>query len=139
MVTITTEDGCRDRQYSLLSRFWELEAGGSCGPLGFRGYRPLSVGLGVAAQEPETATSPALDHTGVDRPYQAQDMRIGLSLRTKLAQGLLTRRRPGREGRPLVRLLAGLDLAGVQRTICRARSAPPTTSPRSCTATRLDL
>src|SRR6478736_8724404 len=26
VVTITTEDGCRDRQYSLLSRFWELEA-----------------------------------------------------------------------------------------------------------------
>jgi len=90
VVTITTEDGCRDRQYSLLSRFWELEAGSSCGTLGFRGYRPLSVGLGVAAREPETATSPAPNHTGVDRPYQAQDMRIGLSLRTKLAQGLLT-------------------------------------------------
>jgi len=44
----------------------------------------------VAAHDPETATSPAPDHTGVDRPYQAQDMRIGLSLRTKLAQGLLT-------------------------------------------------
>jgi len=90
VVTITTEDGCRDRQYSQLSRFWELEAGSSCGTLGFRGYRPLSVGLGVAAQDPETATSPAPNHTGVDRPYQAQDMRIGLSLRTKLAQGLLT-------------------------------------------------
>ncbi|MDM0037099.1 phospholipase A [Variovorax sp. J22P271] len=90
VVTIATQDGCRDRQYSLLSRFWELEAGSSCGTLGFRGYRPLSVGLGVAAREPETATSPAPNHTGVDRPYQAQDMRIGLSLRTKLAQGLLT-------------------------------------------------
>jgi len=90
VVTIATEDGCRDRQYSQLSRFWELEAGSSCGTLGFRGYRPLSVGLGVAARDPETATSPPPNHTGVDRPYQAQDMRIGLSLRTKLAQGLLT-------------------------------------------------
>ena len=90
VVTIATEDGCRDRQYSQLSRFWELEAGSSCGTLGFRGYRPLSVGFGVAARDPETATSPAPNHTGVDRPYQAQDMRIGLSLRTKLAQGLLT-------------------------------------------------
>ncbi|MDM0012217.1 phospholipase A [Variovorax sp. J22P168] len=90
VVTITSEDGCRDRQYSHLSRFWELEEGSSCGTFGFRGYRPLSVGLGVAANEPETPTSPAPNHTGEDRPYQAQDMRIGLSLRTKLAQGILT-------------------------------------------------
>jgi len=90
VITLTSEDGCRDRQYSPLSRFWELEAGSNCGTFGFRGYRPLSVGIGVAAQAPETATSPAPNHTGVDRPYQAQDMRIGLSLRTKLAQGLLT-------------------------------------------------
>ena len=90
VITLTTEDGCRDRQYSPLSRFWELEAGSNCGTLGFRGYRPLSVAVGVAARDPETPTSPAPDHTGVDRPYQAQDMRIGLSLRTKLAQGLLT-------------------------------------------------
>ncbi|MDM0019638.1 phospholipase A [Variovorax saccharolyticus] len=90
VVTVATEDGCRDRQYSPLSRFWELEAGSNCGTLGFRGYRPLSVGIGVAANDPETATSPAIGRTGVDRPYQAQDMRIGLSLRTKLAQGLLT-------------------------------------------------
>jgi phospholipase A1 len=90
VVTIATEDGCRDRQYSHLSRFWELEAGSSCGTFGFRGYRPLSVGLGVAAHDPETATSPAPGRTGVDRPYQAQDMRIGLSVRTKLAQGILT-------------------------------------------------
>jgi len=90
VITLTTEDGCRDRQYSPLSRFWELEAGSNCGTLGFRGYRPLSVAIGVAARAPETPTSPSPNHTGVDRPYQAQDMRIGLSLRTKLAQGLLT-------------------------------------------------
>ena len=90
VVTIATADGCRDRQYSHLSRFWELEAGSSCGTFGFRGYRPLSVGLGIAAHDPETATSPAPGRTGVDRPYQAQDMRIGLSVRTKLAQGMLT-------------------------------------------------
>lgn len=90
VVTVATEDGCRDRQYSHLSRFWELEAGSSCGTFGFRGYRPLSVGIGVAARDPETAMSPAPNHNGVDRPYQAQDMRIGLSVRTKLAQGMLT-------------------------------------------------
>ncbi|MGJ7512221.1 phospholipase A [Variovorax sp. GT1P44] len=97
VVTIATEDGCRDRQYSHLSRFWELEAGSSCGTLGFRGYRPLSVGIGVAARDPETAMSPAPNHNGVDRPYQAQDMRIGLSLRTKLAQGMLTGDNPAKK------------------------------------------
>ncbi|MDM0108646.1 phospholipase A [Variovorax sp. J22R24] len=90
VVTVATTDGCRDRQYSHLSRFWELEAGSSCGTFGFRGYRPLSVGLGVAAHDPQTAMSPAPGRNGVDRPYQAQDMRIGLSVRTKLAQGMLT-------------------------------------------------
>lgn len=89
-ITLTAEDGCRDRQYTSLSRFWELEAGSSCGTLGFRGYRPLSVGFGFAANKPQTPTSPAPNHTGIDQPYQAQDMRIGLSLRIKLAQGLLT-------------------------------------------------
>jgi phospholipase A1 len=90
VVSVGTTDGCRDRQYGSLSRFWELEAGTNCGTLGFRGYRPLNVSLGLASRPPETPTSPAPGRDGVDRPYQAQDMRIGLSLRTKLAQGLLT-------------------------------------------------
>ena len=97
VITIATGDGCRDRQYSPLSRFWELESGSECGTLGFRGYRPLSVAFGVAARDPEVATSPAPNHTGVDRPYQAQDMRIGLSLRTKLVQGLLTGDNPAKK------------------------------------------
>ena len=66
VITLTTEDGCRDRQYSPLSRFWELEAGSNCGTLGFRGYRPLSVAIGVAARDPQTPTSPAPDHTCFD-------------------------------------------------------------------------
>jgi phospholipase A1 len=90
VVTVATEDGCRDRQYGSLSRFWELEASTNCGTFGFRGYRPLNVSLGVAAHDPDTPTSPAPGRNGVDRPYQAEDMRIVLSMRTKLAQGLLT-------------------------------------------------
>ncbi|HEY2256862.1 MAG TPA: phospholipase A, partial [Variovorax sp.] len=90
VVTVSSDDGCRDRQYSPLSRFWELEKDSSCGTLGFRGYRPLSVGLGFAAQPPAIPTSPAPDRTGSFMPYQSTEMRIGLSLRTKLAQGILT-------------------------------------------------
>lgn len=96
VVSVATVDGCRDRQYGSLSRFWELEAATDCGTFGFRGYRPLNVSLGVAAHDPETPTSPAPGRNGVDRAYQAQDMRLGLSLRTKLAQGLLTHDDPNK-------------------------------------------
>lgn len=94
VVSVATTEGCRDRQYNSLSRFWELEAGTDCGTFGFRGYRPLNVSLGVAKNDPETPTSPAPGRNGVDRPYQSQDMRIALSFRTKLAHGLLTRDDP---------------------------------------------
>ena len=88
--SFTSEDGCRDRQYSPLSRFWELEKGSDCGTLGFRGYAPLSVGIGFASQPPDTPTSPAPNHNGTPQPYQSTEMRIGLSVRTKLAENLLT-------------------------------------------------
>ena len=93
VVTINDE-GCRDRQYSTLSRFWELENGTDCGTFGFRGYRPLNVSFSAATKKPETPTSPAADHTGTAIDYQANEMRIGLSVRTKLAQGLLTKDDP---------------------------------------------
>lgn len=81
-----TGNGCRDRQYSALSRFWELEAGSDCGTYGLRGYRPLNVSLSMATDRPETPASRADEHSA----YQANEARIGLSLRTKLAQNLLT-------------------------------------------------
>ena len=45
VISITSEKGCHDRQYSDLSRFWELETGSDCGVFGIRGYRPISVSL----------------------------------------------------------------------------------------------
>ncbi|WP_213958584.1 MULTISPECIES: phospholipase A [unclassified Variovorax] len=90
VVSVSSEEGCRDRQYSTLSRFWELEKGSDCGTFTFRGYRPLDVSLAIADGKPKIPTSPAEGHTGTFVPYQAQEMRIGLSMRTKLAQGLLT-------------------------------------------------
>lgn len=97
VVTVTTEQGCRDRQYSELSRFWELENGSDCGTFNFRGYRPLNVSFSAATHAPQTPTSPAPDHTGTDIAYQANEMRIGLSVRTKLAQGLLTQGEPAKK------------------------------------------
>ncbi len=83
-------DACRDRQYSALSRFWELEDGTDCGVFGLRGYRPIDVTFAMATDRPQTPTSPAPNHTGTPMDYQPGEMRLQLSLRTKLAQGLLT-------------------------------------------------
>ncbi|KTT16356.1 phospholipase A [Pseudacidovorax intermedius] len=90
VIAVAEPEGCRDRQYSTLSRFWELEEGSSCGTFTFRGYRPLSVSITTADGRPQTPTSPAEGHTGTPTAYQPTEMRIGLSVRTKLAQGLLT-------------------------------------------------
>jgi phospholipase A1 len=94
VVSVSTEEGCRDRQYSALSRLWELENGSDCGTFGFRGYRPISVSFSAADGKPKTPTSPAEGHTGTATNYQANEMRIGVSIRTKLAQGLLTKDDP---------------------------------------------
>ena len=83
--------GCQDLRYEALSRFWELEDGSSCGTFGLRGYRPLSFAvLGsdsvnlqpVSASDGRSATAPV--------SYKQTETRLQLSMRTKLAQGLLT-------------------------------------------------
>ncbi|MEP6720599.1 MAG: phospholipase A [Variovorax sp.] len=97
VVSVGTEEGCRDRQYSTLSRFWELENGSDCGTFTFRGYRPLNVAFSAANDKPQVPTSPAAGHTGTATAYQANEMRIGLSVRTKIAQGLLTQDDPSKK------------------------------------------
>lgn len=97
VVSVATTEGCRDRQYSALSRFWELETGTDCGTFGFRGYRPLYVAASAASNKPQTPTSPSPGHDGEPVAYQANEMRIGLSVRTKLAQGLLTQNDPAKK------------------------------------------
>ena len=83
-------DGCRDTRYSLLARFWELEPGSSCGVFRFRGYRPISVSVVGADTVNDQPSSPAPDHTAAPINYRRTEMRLQLSVRTKLAQGLLT-------------------------------------------------
>ena len=97
VVSVATSEGCRDRQYSILSRFWELENGTDCGAFVFRGYRPLNVSASAATSKPDTPTSPAEGHTATPVSYQANEMRIGLSVRTKIAQGLLTQNEPAKK------------------------------------------
>ncbi len=91
IIEVAQSDGCRDEQYSTLSRFWELESGSDCGSFRFRGYRPISVSLTKASNVNRQPTSDAPGHTAAAPiDYRTAEMRVQLSVRTKLAQNLLT-------------------------------------------------
>ena len=83
--------GCQDPRYSELSRFWELEDGSSCGTFGLRSYRPLSFAL-VGSNTVNRKPASASDGRSATAPvnYKQTETRLQLSMRTKLAQGLLT-------------------------------------------------
>ena len=68
--------GCRNTQYSELSRFWELQRGTDCDTFAIRGYRPISVAAVMSG-----GVSPPPD-------YRHAETKIQLSVRTKIAKGL---------------------------------------------------
>ncbi|RZA13757.1 MAG: phospholipase, partial [Lysobacteraceae bacterium] len=90
VVEVTGAPGCKDDQYSDYSRFWELENGTDCGTFGIRGYRPMSLSWAAGSSVNTAPTSPAPGHNGTFTDYSKSEMRIQLSVRTKVAQGLLT-------------------------------------------------
>lgn len=96
-ITITTAavQDCRSDEFSELSRFWELEIGSDCGTFGIRGFRPISLSLIAADGVNKQPTTPAPGHTA-DTPleYKNIETRLQLSIRTKIAQGLLTQLEP---------------------------------------------
>ncbi|MDP2000789.1 MAG: phospholipase A [Rhodoferax sp.] len=79
---------CTSNRYSELSRFWELEAGTDCGTFNMRGYHPISLSWiasnGANGANLATATSTSTE------AYGDNEARIQLSVRTKIAQGMLT-------------------------------------------------
>lgn len=91
VVRLVPGEGCRNPAYSELSRFWELEAGSSCDTFGLRGYRPVSLSV-IASDSVNTQPTSGnpLNNAATPLPYRRSEMRIQLSVRTKLAQGLLT-------------------------------------------------
>ena len=92
VVEVPRTVGCRDTQFSTLSRFWELEDGTDCGTFSFRGYRPLNVSVTVADTVNRLPTSNVADHSALTPiDYRTVENRIQLSVRTKVAQGMLTR------------------------------------------------
>lgn len=78
--------GCRNTQYSELSRFWELQRGTDCDTFAIRGYRPISVAFVMSGgvTPPETGFS-------VPPAYRHAETKIQLSVRTKIAKGLFKR------------------------------------------------
>lgn len=83
--------GCRNPQFTGLSRFWELEAGSDCGTFSFRGYRPITASVVAASSVNRQPTSGAPDRSApTPVPYRSTEMSLQLSVRTKFAQGLLT-------------------------------------------------
>ena len=95
-IDTTRAEGCKDRRYSTLSRFWELERGTDCNTFGIRGYRPISLSVIGADSVNRAPSSPSADHTASPVNYQRGETRIQLSVRTKIAQGLLTANEPER-------------------------------------------
>ncbi len=81
---------CKNPRVSPLSSFWELEPASDCGTFGLRGYRPISLSV-IGSDSVNTApSSPSAGHTATPQPYTTSETRIQLSVRTKIAQGLLT-------------------------------------------------
>lgn len=87
---------CTDPKQSELSRFWELEAASDCGTFGIRSYRPISLSWVGSDSVNTTPSSPAADHTASFMAYRTSEARIQLSVRTKIAQGLLVDSDTGR-------------------------------------------
>lgn len=87
---LTTQEGCHDSRYSALSRFWELETGSDCGTFGLRSLRPLVVAaaFGDTVNRQPTSENPA-NNAATATDYRTREMRLQLSVRSKLAQNLL--------------------------------------------------
>jgi phospholipase A1/A2 len=91
-------DGCHDASLSELTRFWELEASASCGLFGIRSYRPVSLSVIASDSVNRRPTSEnPLNNAVTPQPYRTTETRIQLSVRSKLAEGLLTGRGPLRD------------------------------------------
>lgn len=82
--------GCKNTKYSELSRFWELQRGTDCDTFALRGYRPITLAVSTSDSVNMQPSSPSLGHTALTaQPYMRTENKIQLSVRTKIAKGLL--------------------------------------------------
>jgi phospholipase A1/A2 len=88
--TATTEADCKQAPASALQRFWELTPSADCDTFGLRGYKPLSLMWSTANDVNTQPSSPQAEHTATTaQNYQRFENLIQLSVRTKVAKGLL--------------------------------------------------
>lgn len=66
IIDVARTEGCRDPQYSDLSRFWELETGTDCGTFSFRGYRPITVSVVASSSVNRQPASDADGNSATD-------------------------------------------------------------------------
>ena len=89
---------CKDTKFTTLSRFWELEDETDCGTFTLRGYKPIILSLSASNGVNRLPTSGNPDNNAlIPREYQHGETRVQLSVRTKIAQGLLTQGDPMRK------------------------------------------
>jgi len=82
--------GCKNTKYSELSRFWELQRGTDCDTFALRGYRPITLAVTTSDSVNMQPSSPSAGHTALTaQPYMRTENKIQLSVRTKIAKGLL--------------------------------------------------
>ena len=82
--------GCNDAKYSAMTRFWELTEGTDCGTFTVRGYRPMSVSVVAGNHVNRQPSSPSPEHQSTSATdYRSTETRLNISVRTKLASGLL--------------------------------------------------
>jgi phospholipase A1/A2 len=90
VVALAAHD-CNHTGYSQASRFWELEAGTDCGTFNIRGFRPISLSWIGSDSVNTQPTSPSVNNSATtSQAFSNAETRIQLSVRTKVAQGLLT-------------------------------------------------
>ncbi|WP_367848499.1 phospholipase A [Rhodoferax sp. WC2427] len=95
-LALAADQGCKDTRYSETSRFWELEEGSDCGTFGIRSFHPISLSLVGRSSVNDQPSSPAAGHTAATAiDYKRTETRIQVSMRTKVAQNLLTQGSPG--------------------------------------------
>ena len=78
-------------QPSEITRFWDLEKSSARDTFQLRGYRPISLAVVTANQVNTLPSSPTQGAPANPVAYSATEMKINLSVRTKIASGLLRR------------------------------------------------
>ena len=91
IIGVGLEQGCRDRQFSDMSRFWELEAGSSCPTFGLRAFHPNTVSVVHSSNINKRPASPNPNNTASgSNGYGRNELAFHVSVRTKLASGIFT-------------------------------------------------